>query len=170
MENWRRKLGHAPVHTIEMFQHSETVMKIATNFGREKLLSLGTCVGKFTKTDRFMLSITFLDYLSQYAKVRDLGHFSAPLSTTQRAKPPACPCLQYKVWVKPSSEMSFLYGNNVVKSGLGRMTEGIPKYAGVVVYSMTDIPLGTPRRTRHVDPTLGPIITKGHLREVPTVR
>jgi ribosome biogenesis protein Nip4 len=49
---------------------------------------------------------------------------------------------QYKVWVKPSSEMSFLYGNNVVKSGLGRMTEGIPKYAGVVVYSMTDIPLG----------------------------
>lgn len=75
MENWRRKLGNAPVHTIKMFLHSETVMKIATNFGREKLLSLGTCVGKFTKTDRFMLSITFLDYLSQYAKVRHLDHF-----------------------------------------------------------------------------------------------
>lgn len=38
--------------------------------------------------------------------------------------------------------MSFLYGNNVAKSGLGRMTEGIPQYAGVVVYSMTDVPLG----------------------------
>ena len=50
--------------------------------------------------------------------------------------------LQYKVWVKPQSEMSFLYGNNVVKSGLGRMTEGIPQYAGVIVYSMSDIPLG----------------------------
>jgi 60S ribosome subunit biogenesis protein NIP7 len=46
------------------------------------------------------------------------------------------------VWVKPQSEMSFLYGNNVAKSGLGRMTEGIPQYAGVVVYSMTDVPLG----------------------------
>jgi 60S ribosome subunit biogenesis protein NIP7 len=45
-------------------------MKMATNFGREQLLALGTCVGKFTKTDRFMLSITFLDYLAQYAKVR----------------------------------------------------------------------------------------------------
>lgn len=49
------------------------------------------------------------------------------------------------MWVKPTSEMSFLYGNNVVKSGLGRMTESIPKFAGVVVYSMTDIPLGKPR-------------------------
>jgi 60S ribosome subunit biogenesis protein NIP7 len=38
--------------------------------------------------------------------------------------------------------MGFLYGNNVVKSGLGRMTDGIPQYAGVVVYSMNDIPLG----------------------------
>ena len=44
--------------------------------------------------------------------------------------------------MKPQSEMSFLYGNNVAKSGLGRMTEGIPQYAGVVVYSMTDVPLG----------------------------
>lgn len=49
---------------------------------------------------------------------------------------------QYKVWIKPNSEMSFLYGNNVVKSGLGRITEGTPQYAGVVVYSMNDIPLG----------------------------
>lgn len=46
------------------------------------------------------------------------------------------------MWVKPQSEMSFLYGNNVTKGGLGRMTEGIPQYAGVVVYSMTDVPLG----------------------------
>jgi len=55
--------------------------------------------------------------------------------------------VQYKVWVKPNSEMSFLYGNNVLKSGLGRMTEGIPQYAGVVVYSMSDVPLGEHRRS-----------------------
>lgn len=38
--------------------------------------------------------------------------------------------------------MSYLYGNNVVKSGLGRITENTPQYAGVVVLSMNDIPLG----------------------------
>ena len=38
--------------------------------------------------------------------------------------------------------MSFLYGNNVTKSGLARVTESTPQYAGVVVYSQSDIPLG----------------------------
>lgn len=95
---------------------SETTMKLATNVGREEFVSFGTCVGKFTKSGKFMLSITFLDYISQLAK--------------------------YKVWVKPNAEMSFLYGNNVVKGGLARMTENIPKYAGVVVYSMNDVALG----------------------------
>lgn len=51
--------------------------------------------------------------------------------------------LQYKVWVKPSAELSFLYGNNVLKAGLGRITQDSPQNQGVVVYSMSDIPLGT---------------------------
>ena len=38
--------------------------------------------------------------------------------------------------------MSFLYGNNVNKAGLSRMTDGIPQYGGVVVFSMSDIALG----------------------------
>jgi hypothetical protein len=46
------------------------------------------------------------------------------------------------VWVKPGAEMSFLYGNNVNKAGLAKMTDGIPQYGGVVVLSMTDLPLG----------------------------
>ncbi len=54
----------------------------------------------------------------------------------------SCP-VQYKLWVKPAGEMSFLYGNHVVKAHLGRITENTPKYQGVVVYSMSDIPLGT---------------------------
>ena len=47
-----------------------------------------------------------------------------------------------QVWVKPAAEMQFLYGNHVLKSGLGRITEATPAYTGVVVYSMTDVPLG----------------------------
>ena len=47
-----------------------------------------------------------------------------------------------KVWVKPSAEQSFLYGNHVLKAGLGRISEDTPQYHGVVVLSMADVPLG----------------------------
>lgn len=49
---------------------------------------------------------------------------------------------QYKVWVKPTGEQTFLYGNHIVKAHVGRMTENIPQYAGVVIFSMNDTPLG----------------------------
>ena len=38
--------------------------------------------------------------------------------------------------------MSFLYGNHLLKSGLGRISENTPANAGVVIYSMSDIPIG----------------------------
>mmetsp|Transcript_21622 Transcript_21622/g.27286 ORF Transcript_21622/g.27286 Transcript_21622/m.27286 type:complete len:183 (+) Transcript_21622:41-589(+) len=95
---------------------SESVMRAANSISRENILSFGICLGKFTKSGKFRLHVTALDYLSQHA--------------------------QYKVWVKPSAEMSFLYGNNIIKSGLARITESTPQYAGVVVYNMSDIPLG----------------------------
>ena len=40
------------------------------------------------------------------------------------------------------NEMTFLYGNHIPKAGLGRMTEGGPQYAGVVVFNMSNVPLG----------------------------
>ena len=46
------------------------------------------------------------------------------------------------MWVKPTSEMSFLYGNHLLKSGLGRITENTPANQGVVVFSVADVPLG----------------------------
>lgn len=95
---------------------SESVMKAATSVGRDNLLHMGTCFGKFTKSGKFRLHVTALDHLSQYAK--------------------------YKVWVKPSSEMTFLYGNHITKIGMFKMTEAIPQYAGVIVYNTNDIPLG----------------------------
>lgn len=51
------------------FSFSETNMKLACNVSREDLLSFGTCFGKFTKTKKFRLHITALDYLAPYAKV-----------------------------------------------------------------------------------------------------
>lgn len=37
--------------------------------------------------------------------------------------------------------MPFLYGNHVLKAHLGRITEDTPEHQGVVVYSMSDVPL-----------------------------
>ncbi|KAL4423664.1 hypothetical protein ABPG75_000965 [Micractinium tetrahymenae] len=99
-----------------VFYVREELMRRATNVARDKLVALGACIGKFTHSGKFRLTIGALDLLAQYAK--------------------------YKVWVKPSAEMQFLYGNHVLKSGLGRITEGTPGYTGVVVYSMSDVPLG----------------------------
>ncbi|KAA8497623.1 60S ribosome subunit biogenesis protein NIP7-like [Porphyridium purpureum] len=93
----------------------ENVMRHATTYARSKVAALGVCVGKFTHHSNFHLHITFLPYLAKYAK--------------------------YKVWVKPSSEMSYMYGNHVLKAGVGRFTD-TPQGQGVVVYSMGDIPIG----------------------------
>lgn len=48
---------------------SEKMMRMATNVAREKLVSLGTCFGKFTKGGAFHLQITCLEHLAQFAKV-----------------------------------------------------------------------------------------------------
>lgn len=121
------------LHKDRVYYLSEELMKKSTNIPRKKLLSMGTCFGKFTHSKKFRLHITCLDYLAQYAK--------------------------YKVWVKPSAELSFLYGNHILKSGLGRITQNTPEHQGVVVFNMADIPIGfgvtaySTQQCRRVDAT-----------------
>ncbi|KAK4964212.1 ribosome biosynthesis protein nip7, partial [Elasticomyces elasticus] len=64
----------------------ESLANLATSVARDSLLSLGTCLGKFTKTGKFRLHITALDVIAPHAR--------------------------YKVWVKPNGEMPFLYGGH----------------------------------------------------------
>jgi 60S ribosome subunit biogenesis protein NIP7 len=45
------------------------------------------------------------------------------------------------MWLKTSAEQQFLYGHNVMKSGLGRISESVDRYQGVILYSMNDLPL-----------------------------
>jgi len=45
------------------------MLKKAGHVARDQLLSFGTCFGKFTKTSKFRLHITALDFLAPYAKV-----------------------------------------------------------------------------------------------------
>ena len=104
------------LHNDRVYYISEKLLRISVNIGRDNLVSIGTKFGRFNKNHKFRLHITALDYLSQYA--------------------------QFKVWVKPSAEMSFLYGNHITKGGLARISEGCTQYAGVVVFNMNNVPLG----------------------------
>ncbi|EFA13316.1 60S ribosome subunit biogenesis protein NIP7 homolog [Tribolium castaneum] len=115
---------------------SEKILKLAETLPPNQLISAGTCFGKFTKSNKFRLHITALSYLAPYA--------------------------QCKVWLKPSAEQQFLYGNHVSKAGLGRISENTEKYQGVLVYSMSDLPLGfgvaarSTAECKHADP-LAPV-------------
>ncbi|TKA59664.1 60S ribosome subunit biogenesis protein NIP7 [Cryomyces minteri] len=110
-----------------------SLTNLATSIARPNLLSLGTCLGKFTKTGKFRLHITALDVIAPHAR--------------------------YKVWVKPNGEMPFLYGGHVVKAHVGRWSEDCPEHQGVLVLGMDDTPLGfgvTARSTaeaRRLEPT-----------------
>ena len=121
------------LHNQHVYYVNEKVMRKATNIKAENLVALGTAFGRFTKSRKFVLAITALDCLAPFAK--------------------------FKVWLKPTAELSFLYGNHVLKAGLGRITEDCPKYQGVVIYNMADIPLGfgvtarSTTETRRLEPT-----------------
>lgn len=58
------------LHRDRVYYVSETAMRLAISVARPNLVSLGTCFGKFSKSGKFKLHITALDYLAQYAKYK----------------------------------------------------------------------------------------------------
>ncbi|KAL6249746.1 ribosome biosynthesis protein nip7 [Rhinocladiella similis] len=133
------------LHESRVYYVRLSLANLATAVARDNLLSLGTCVGKFTKTGKFRLHITALDVIAPHAR--------------------------YKVWVKPNGEMPFLYGGNVVKAHVGRWSEDCPEHSGVVVLAMDDTPLGfgvTARSTaeaRKLEPTSVVVFRQGDVGE-----
>jgi len=129
----------------KVYYLSEAQLRLASNISRDNLVSLGTCFGKFTKNGKFRLTVSCLDYLAQYAP--------------------------HKVWVKTGAEMSFLYGNNVNKAGLARITEGTPQYGGVVVLTLNDVPLGfgiaaqPTEYCKDLEPTANVVLHQGDIGE-----
>lgn len=103
------------LHGSRVYYVRLSIANLATSVPRHDLLSLGTCVGKFTKTGKFRIHITALDVIAPHAR--------------------------YKVWIKKNGEMPFLYGGNVVKAHVGRWNEDCPEHQGVVVLGMDDTPL-----------------------------
>lgn len=104
------------LHRERVYYVREALMRRAGNAARKELVAFGTCLGKFTKSRKFMLRVTALDLLAQYAV--------------------------HKVWVKGAAEMQFLYGGHVSKGGLARITASAPRRQGVVVFNLNEVPLG----------------------------
>ncbi|KAL4864416.1 hypothetical protein BDV12DRAFT_176181 [Aspergillus spectabilis] len=89
---------------------------LATSIPRDNLLSLGICMGKFTKTGKFRLHITALPILAEHARS--------------------------KIYIRPNGIMPFLYGSNCAKAHLARITEDLTEHSGVIVCTQDDVPLG----------------------------
>jgi len=104
------------LHKQRVYYASARLVAQASSAHKKRLVGLGQCLGKFTKGGKFKLHITALDVLAPYAR--------------------------YKLWLKSAAELSFLYGNHVLKAGVARLTEATPQYQGVIVFSMRDVPLG----------------------------
>ncbi|EZG88493.1 60S ribosome subunit biogenesis protein NIP7 [Gregarina niphandrodes] len=110
------------LHRCRVFVVPELVYRYSSMIPRSKMLTMGTCLGKFTKTKKFRLQITGLNYLAYYTN--------------------------NKVWVKQNAEMSFLYGNHLIKRHIQKVQltpnagEG-DNHVGCVIYStINDVPLG----------------------------
>ncbi len=133
------------LHESRVYYVRLSLANLATSIARDHLLSLGTCVGKFTKTGKFRMHITALDVIAPHAR--------------------------YRLWVKPNGEMPFLYGGNVVKAHVGRWSDDCPEHSGVVILAMDDTPLGfgvTARSTaeaRKLDPTAVVAFRQGDVGE-----
>jgi 60S ribosome subunit biogenesis protein NIP7 len=103
------------LHKDRVYYLAVEQMKHALSVNKKSLISLGVCFGKFTQSRKFRLSITALPELQQFAK--------------------------YKVWLKASGEMSYMYGNHILKAHLARITEDTPMHQGVVIYTIQDVPI-----------------------------
>ncbi|ORD95080.1 60S ribosome subunit biogenesis protein NIP7 [Enterospora canceri] len=99
-----------------VFLSDRNLYKKCSQISKKQLISVGRVLGKFTKTDNFKITITGMQGMAKYGL--------------------------HKVWLQDNGENNFLYGNNALKSHVGRVSENIPMNAGVFVYNKKDTPLG----------------------------
>lgn len=58
------------LHRDRVYYLPLKMMHLATSVGRQNLIAMGTCLGKFSKSGKFKLGVTSLDWLSKYAKYK----------------------------------------------------------------------------------------------------
>lgn len=90
------------------------LMKQSISVARPNLISLGTCFGRFSKSGKFKLAVTSLDYLAKYAKFK--VRFLLSLS-----HPPLRFLLSVSSLVRSLSSQGFAGGDTF---GVGRVIGG----------------------------------------------
>ena len=100
----------------KVYYLSAALLKQCSIFSKDQLLHTGTLLGQFSKKKKFRLAVTSLGVLAKYA-------------TT-------------KVWLKTSGEQNYLYGNHALKAHVARVSDNGTKHGGVIVMSLSDVPLG----------------------------
>lgn len=104
------------LHKSRIWYMRKELAKLSSCVAKTNLMGIGVLFAKVTHNGHIRIQITALEYIAQYAV--------------------------FKIWVKPNQEQRFLYGGNVTRAGLGRITESTPKYQKTAVFSMGDVPLG----------------------------
>ena len=103
-------------HNNRIWYMPQRIAKLASSVAKVNLMAIGILMAKVTHHGHIRIQITALEQLAQFAL--------------------------FKIWVKPSQEQSYMYGNHVTRAGLGRITENTPQYQGVAVFNMADVPIG----------------------------
>lgn len=104
------------LHNSRIWYISKELARLSSCVSKSNLMGIGVLFAKVTHNGHIRIQVTALEHIAQFAV--------------------------FKLWVKPNQEQKFLYGGNVTRAGLGRITESTPKYQKVAVFSMGDVPLG----------------------------
>ena len=92
------------------------IEKLAQAIGQAQLLHAGVFVGKLTHGGNFHLCLPALPLLEQFAP--------------------------FRVYLSKTAEAAFVYGNDVMRAQIAKITDGVPENAGVLVCDMDGNGLG----------------------------
>ena len=99
-----------------IYYMSDQISRQCSTSEAKRLCGAGILVGKITHNNHFHINVTALPLLEQFA--------------------------MHKVWLTKAAELQFLYGNDIVRSHITKMSDGIPDNAGVVIYNDQDAAIG----------------------------
>ncbi|KAJ9639453.1 ribosome biosynthesis protein nip7 [Coniosporium tulheliwenetii] len=82
------------IQNSRVYYVRSSLANLATSIARPNLLSLGTCLGKFTKTGKFRLHITALDVIAPHARYKGFGVTARSTAEVKRLEPTGVTCFR----------------------------------------------------------------------------
>ena len=97
-----------------VFFASVVIVSRANSFTKKKIGSVGTCIGRFDKCDRFYFLIPALDFLTKSSKFNS-------------------------IFINLAGEKIFTYGKHLKKNCLIKMTKNLTYSDGVIILNKNEI-------------------------------